>query len=206
MNAIYNSTPIQKLFTKRFETLKSKVKNFSDSQSSSGNLLEIAKRFSSECSLTPLTIDFANRRSYVQMVSRLGSTFPPTQDVNRNQTYSVACVFYEFPILAGTHELIYAIPQSASMREKVSADLVNNSFRVGYRTNYFNEILNDNVKVEVKAAMTPIITSIENMTAVVNNEVSEFNNSLYNIAVTLLNERQTELNLRENQNEELNRL
>ena len=186
--------------------VQDRINNLSDYELLNGDLDQMSDEISESYQIKKLEIDPDDRNVETTMENIPGSWFPPGTDVRRNQYYSCAKVSYTFTIQSGDTELLSVHPKTASFNHDVDAEVNGNKITIGYQTRYANPDLSDKVKQEVKEGIRAIIQSSLQVIDAINKEVEEFNKNLKDQIQNVLEKKEQELQKRNDQNDDLNKL
>ncbi|MEX0968463.1 MAG: hypothetical protein WD077_14625 [Bacteroidia bacterium] len=186
--------------------VQSRINSLSDYEILNRDLNQMAGEISQNHQINELEIDLNDRKVETTMENIPGSLFPPGTDVRENQYYSCAKVNYTFTIQSGDPELLSVHPRTGSLNYDVRAEVNGHQFTIGYQTRYSNSHLSDQVKQDVKDEIRPIIQSARQVIDAINNEVKDFNKNLKGQIQSSLEDKRQELQKRNDQNDDLNKL
>ncbi len=137
-----------------------------------------------------IKIDFANKKTVIKMSERLGSSFPPGTDVERNKMYPVAEVTYIFKNNLTANEFLDAIPSRAVLKSPVSAHVDGDfNLQMSYLTKYARIDLSDEVKKEVKDWIINLIPQLETTVSLINEEIDNYNKKMESLIDELISKR-----------------
>jgi hypothetical protein len=198
---------INEYFTTQFLRVKSEIDNISEKSFMEYDPEDLADKKLKEAQLRHLTIDLANRESFVNMVSIHGSKFQVNYYVDRNSSYQCAKISYYYTLPKQGDLLSYAATEYSLNRNLYRPILVSTTHDkliISYQTLHGSDILSEEVKQTVKQTMVAVHEDINKAISAINKDIDKFNTGLKDVIIQLIKERRTKISLKNDQNDDLN--